>query len=111
MQYMILDSFGNALASFDDDATARATLHAMVAVEPDSAEHVVLLDYDDEGMPVGEAKTVFDVPLAVTVEPSEYLISVVTKAAVRGGIRRQTMYFGFVPARERAHVATSPVAV
>ena len=52
MDYVILDSAGNALASFYDEMTARATLHAIAAVEPEAAEHVVLLAYGDDGVPV-----------------------------------------------------------
>jgi hypothetical protein len=92
MDYMILDSAGNALASFNDETTARATLHAIAAVEPEAAEHVVLLAYDDEGMPIGEALTVLDCPPAVTIEPSSFVQGSQTRALVRRVSRAQTRY-------------------
>ena len=94
MDYMILDSTGNALASFDDELTARATLHAIVAVEPDAAEHVVLLAYDDQGMPAGDALTVVDCPPPVSVEPSEFLQPWLTDALVRRVSKEQRRYVG-----------------
>jgi hypothetical protein len=65
---MILDSAGNAIASFTDEMTARATIHAIIRIEPESADELVLLAYDDDGMPVGQAQTFFDVPPAVTID-------------------------------------------
>ena len=35
---MILDNAGNAIASFDDEMTARATIHAIVRIEPEAAD-------------------------------------------------------------------------
>jgi hypothetical protein len=97
MDYVILDSAGNALASFSDELTARATIHAMVRVEPDAAEHIALLGYDDEGMPVGEALGVMDVEPPVTISMSlEGFLQPLTAAAVRATSR--TSYRGFVPA-------------
>ncbi len=105
MEYVILDSAGNAIASFSSEGTACATLRAIVAVEPDAAEHVVLLAYDDEGMPVGDAMSIFDVPPAVSVQPSGFLQPPCsTDALVRRTSRWQTRYYGgFLPARDRAH--------
>ena len=93
-EYMILDDAGNALASFSDEVTAHATLHAIVAVEPDAAEHVVLLAYDDDGMPIGDALSVWDVPMAVTIQPSDFVQSQQTEARVKQSSRRQTRYVG-----------------
>jgi hypothetical protein len=92
MDYMIIDSAGNTLASFEDELDARAALHAMVAVEPEAAEHVVLLAYNEEGMPVGEAVAAFDCPPPVTVEPSTFLIARLTEAIVRRVSKDQTQY-------------------
>jgi hypothetical protein len=92
MDYMILDSAGNALASFEDELDARATLHAIVAVEPEAAEHVVLLAYNDEGMPVGDAMSAFDCPPAVIVEPSVFLARRFTDALVRRVSKDQRRY-------------------
>jgi len=47
----------------------------MVQVEPEAAEHLVLLAYDDDGLAVGEAQTVYDVPLPVTVQPSPFVLN------------------------------------
>lgn len=90
MEYMILDSAGNALASFEDEATARATLHAMVMVEPDAADETVLLAYDDGGMPVGEALFAWDVSPAVTVQPSDFVLPRMSHTFVRHAPRRET---------------------
>jgi len=102
MDYTILDSAGNALASFgDDELAARATLHAMVAVEPDAADHVALLAYDEDGMPVGEAMSVYDLPPAVTVLPSGFVLTRVTAAIVRRVAPDQKRYVrGYVPIAE-----------
>jgi hypothetical protein len=97
MDYMILDSTGNALASFQDEWTARATMHAMVKVEPEAADHIVLLGYDDSGMPVGEALSIGDVPPPVSVESSlAGLVQPLTDVATR--VTSRTLYRGFVPA-------------
>jgi hypothetical protein len=97
MDYVILDSAGNALASFTDELTARATIHAMVRVEPDAADHLALLGYDDTGMPVGIAKCVADVEPPVTISTAlEGLLQPLTAAAIRATSR--TSYRGFVPA-------------
>jgi hypothetical protein len=92
MDYMILDSAGNALASFEDELTARATLHAIAAVDPDAAEHVALLAYDDAGMPVGDALTVVDCDPPVSVEPSLFVSVRTTEALIRRVSRDQKRY-------------------
>jgi hypothetical protein len=58
MHYMILDSAGNAVDTFDDLRAALDALEQLVEAEPEAAEHLVLLSYDAEGNPVGEALTV-----------------------------------------------------
>jgi hypothetical protein len=92
MDYMILDSAGNALAAFEDELTARATLHAIVALEPDAAEHIVLLAYDEQGMPVGEALSVEDCDPPVSVEPSEFVLTRSTQAVIRRVTSQQRRY-------------------
>ena len=94
MEFMILDSSGSAVASFADDLAARAAIHAIVAVEPTAADHVVLLAYDDDGMPVGDALAVWDVPSAVTVEASEFVAPQVTRPFLARDSRATTRYFG-----------------
>jgi hypothetical protein len=92
MQFTILDSRGNVVASYDDDLTARAVFHAIVAVEPEAADHLALLTYDDEGMPVGEARTIVDVAPPVEVEPSPYVLALETWTAVREPLSARTQY-------------------
>jgi hypothetical protein len=102
MDYTILDSAGNTLASFaDDELAARATLHAMVAVEPEAADHVALLAYGDDGLPIGEAMSVYDVPPAVSVQPSDFLQERMTASLVRRVTRGQKRYLrGLAPIAE-----------
>lgn len=94
MDYMILDTAGNALASFDDEVTAYAAIHAMVALERETAEHVVLLAYGDDGIPVGDALRVWDVPLPVTVHASCGAHLVQPRMTVGVTHRSHTEYFG-----------------
>jgi hypothetical protein len=56
-QYVLLDSGGNLIDAYDDPDEARAALRRIVADEPEAAEHVALLTYDDAGNPVGELET------------------------------------------------------
>lgn len=55
MYFVILDSTGNLVESFDDEREARAVLEQMVHDEPEAADHLALLTYDASGEPVGEA--------------------------------------------------------
>lgn len=102
MEYMILDTAGNAVASSDDETTARATLHAIVAVEPEAAEYLVLLAYDDDGQPLGDAKTFFDVPPAVEVVASDcasqFVMQPLTDRLIRNVLReKSTIYVANSP--------------
>ena len=92
MEFMILDSAGNALAAFDDQLLARAVLHSMVAIEPEAAEHVAMLSYDDEGMPVGEAVMAIDVPAPVALADSTFVVSQITSGLLREPQRARTQY-------------------
>jgi hypothetical protein len=92
MDYMILDSAGHAIASFDNEAAARATLYAIVEVEREAADHLVLLAYDDDGMPVGDARTYVDIAPAVEIRPSEFLVESLTEALVKAVREKQTRY-------------------
>lgn len=58
MCYVILDSSGNLIESFDQEPEARAVPDQIVREEPEAAEHVALLAYDDHGEPVGDAITI-----------------------------------------------------
>jgi hypothetical protein len=64
MYYVILDSSGNLVESFQDEEAARTALSRIVHDDPDAADHVAILTYDDSG-PVGEAITVADAGIAV----------------------------------------------
>ena len=104
MTYMILDSAGNALASFDDELTARATMLSMATLEPDAADHMALLEYDDEGMPVGQALSIYDLEPAVTVAPSEFVrpsIRTSVVAVMAGRFSKSAKYFGGFETRDR----------
>ena len=60
MYWTIFDSTGNLVESFDQEDEARAALDRIAHEEPEAAEHVALLSFDDEGKPVGDAVTVSD---------------------------------------------------
>jgi hypothetical protein len=92
MHYMILDSAGNALLSVEDELTARATMHAMVAIEPEAADHVALLAYGDDGIPVGDAVSPLDSAPAVSVLPSYYLQPTATDVLIRQPRKNATRY-------------------
>lgn len=55
MYFVILDSTGNLVESFDSEREARATLEQIVRDEPEAAEHLAILTYDEHGKPVGDA--------------------------------------------------------
>lgn len=59
-QYVLMDSGGNLIEAYDDHDEAHAALRRLVADEPDAADHVALLIYDDAGNPVSDAVTVTD---------------------------------------------------
>ena len=58
MYFVILDSTGNLVESFDVETCARAALEQMVHDDPQAADHLALLTYDAQGEPVGDAITV-----------------------------------------------------
>jgi hypothetical protein len=92
-----MDSYGNTLASFDDETTARATLHSIVRAEPDAADYVALVSFDDDGMAVGKAKSVFEVEPAVTVTTTEFVIVRETGALIPRVAKGQRHYAPGVP--------------
>jgi hypothetical protein len=53
--YVILDSTGNLVDSFDTEAEAHAELERIVKQDPDAADEYAMIQYDDHGHPVGEA--------------------------------------------------------
>jgi len=54
MHYVLLSSTGNMIDSYDEEAGARAALQRIVEAEPDAAEHIALLTYDESGLPTGD---------------------------------------------------------
>ncbi len=56
MYYVLIDSTGNQIEAYRDLDTARAAQKALVQQEPETADHVALLTYNEEGMPVGRAE-------------------------------------------------------
>lgn len=61
MDFMIFDSAGNAVESFETQRDAVVTLVDMAAQDPAVAQHLAVLGFDDEGEAVGEPITVADV--------------------------------------------------
>ena len=94
MEFTILDSRGNAVASYADELLARAVFHSIVAVEPEAGDHLALLAYDDQGMPVGDALTIIDVPSPFVVEPSPCVLVLGTSTALRETLLARTQYVG-----------------
>lgn len=54
MHYVIFDSTGNLVESFEDERSAREAIDRIVAGESDAAEHVALFICGEDGMPVGD---------------------------------------------------------
>lgn len=83
MDYMILDSTGNALGAYDDEIAAHAALREIAAAAP-AADDIALLTYVD-GTPVGEALRPADLPLATySVEDSGWTVALGHTRAVIG---------------------------
>lgn len=54
MHYVLLSSTGNMIDSYEEEAVARAALQRIVDVEPDAAEDIALVTYDENGLPSGD---------------------------------------------------------
>lgn len=54
MYYALIDSTGNLIDTYDSEGAAKAALAEFVRDEPEIADHVAVLAYDDQGEPVGE---------------------------------------------------------
>ncbi len=61
MDYMIFDSAGNALESFDSEMAAVIALINMAETNEDAARQLAVLSFDDAGEVAGDAVTVADV--------------------------------------------------
>src|SRR4051812_48599408 len=55
MYFTILDDAANAVDTFTDEREAARALNAIVAADPSAADRLLLLRYDHDGTPVGEA--------------------------------------------------------
>ena len=55
MHYALFDSTGNLIESFTDEDEARLALDAIALENPDAADEIAVLAYDDRGRPVGRA--------------------------------------------------------
>ena len=55
MYFTILDDAANAVDTFHDEREAIAALAQLVGADPQAADQLLLLRYDDEGNPVGAA--------------------------------------------------------
>jgi hypothetical protein len=65
MYFVIFDSSGNMVESFDDEGEAREALDRIVHEDPEAADHYAILTFDVAGDPVGEAITVADAGITV----------------------------------------------
>lgn len=61
MDYLLMDSAGNAVDSFDNWPDAVTVLREMVTERPSAALDLAILPFDDEGQPAGEATTAAEV--------------------------------------------------
>lgn len=100
MTYMILDSSGNAIASYTDAVSARAALRSIVEQEPEAADHVLLIAYNEQGEPVGEAMMVSDLPPNTTaVDASPFIMIGVSQAVIGFTLSRHIRTSGPTPWR------------
>jgi hypothetical protein len=65
MYFAISDSEGNTVESFHEEAEAERALLAMVDECPADADELLLLAYEDDGTPAGDARLASDLRIAV----------------------------------------------
>jgi len=61
MAYMIFDSAGNAVETFESERAARIELVRLAEQDPAAARSLVVLAFDETGEVVGDAVTVADI--------------------------------------------------
>ena len=91
MTWMLLDEAGNAIAAYDDDVAAHVALRSLADAEPDAADHVLLVQYDDEGNVIGDAVVIGDLPpqtVSVTCLMDALAISANRRTTGFGTVRR-----------------------
>lgn len=85
MNYMILDSAGNAVEAFDTEREARAALIAFVREDAEAGQHLAILAFDEEGEAFGEPVTVGDLipelAMHVTLVGSWWMLNPLTFVA------------------------------
>ncbi len=75
MRHMIFGSDGDAIGAYRSRRAAVATLRAMLAADPDIADELVLISYDEAGRSVGESIKASDLPPLVTISESRFVFS------------------------------------
>jgi hypothetical protein len=82
MHFTIMDDAANVVDSFDSSADAARALEAIVAEDPAAADSLLLLAYDDDGNPVGEAITARVTAPATSTMPGSRLIVLASQQLV-----------------------------
>jgi hypothetical protein len=81
MTYMIFDSTGNAVAAFDGEVEAHAALRSIVDGEPEVADDLLLMMYDDAGSQIGDAVMYSDLPTStVSFENTALKLAAATRS-------------------------------
>ena len=71
MYFSIMDIGGNVLRWYDDEAAAREALDRMVEADPGAAEDLVIIQFDENDEPVGDA--ILPPRTKVTISESPWL--------------------------------------
>ena len=58
--FVILTGDGNLVESFDSEGEARASLEQIARQDPDAASEYAMIEYDDAGLPLGNAVSASD---------------------------------------------------
>lgn len=73
MQYLMTDSEGNVLDTFTNEVAARSALRAVVSNAPSAIDEVLLVPYNDDGTPAGDAMMFRDITAGVSPPLSRHL--------------------------------------
>lgn len=88
MRYMIFDTEGNAIDAFRTRGAANAALRGMVRMDPEAADELVLIEYDDAGRPTGETLRASELTPSVAMQPTPWVFVVATGAALENSSSR-----------------------